>query len=327
MRKFKLALLALSICLIPVLGVFPLAGSAISSPNAVIIATSGQKINYPVNATGFDVGIYIGPGVHDVVVTGATVSGAGYIGILVQDASDIVIKNSTITGNGTNPSIPANTEYKGIVLAGTTDCLVKGNRVEGNLHGGISVLDDGPNQPFWVSGIATPSATAGTENVIMGNTIKDNLGDCGIVVSGKNAGAGVSENVVSKNTVIGFEPAAGDFNPGVGGIVLGTGYVGASTVKDTIILKNEVDGGFIAGISVHCAAYHGSGLISGTQIIGNTLSNNGGAPGGTGIEFLAVGGPSAVITKTQVLHNTISDSSHITGVNETTATHIQPANQ
>lgn len=96
MRKLRLALLALSVALIPVLGVFPLPVSASASPSAVIIAASGQMISGPVDATGYDVGIYIGPGVHDVIVTGAAVSGAGWIGILVQDASDIVIKGSTI---------------------------------------------------------------------------------------------------------------------------------------------------------------------------------------------------------------------------------------
>jgi parallel beta-helix repeat protein len=329
MRKFELALLALFTALILVLGVFPLAVSAVASPNAAIVATSGQTISGHVKAAGHDVGIYIGKGVQNVTVKGATVSGAGFIGILVQDAHNILIEDSTISGNGADPSIIPNTEYKGIVLAGTTNCVVKGNTVKGNLHGGISVLDDGPNQPFYVSGIPMPSATPGTENVIMGNTVKDNLGDCGIVVSGKNAGAGVSNTVVWNNTVIGSNHKTKDSNPAVGGIVLGTGFVGASTVTDTIILNNEVDGGVIPGISVHCGAY-GPGLISGTQIIDNALSNNGDSEfvpsgGGIGIEFFAI--PGAVITGTQVLYNTIWDSFHITGVSETTATQIQPVNQ
>lgn len=224
--------MALSLALIPVLGVLLQGVNAFAAPTAAIIATSGQTINYPVNATGFDVGIYVGPDVHDVTITGAKVSGANFIGILVQDAKDIVIKNSKITGNGVSPSIGSNTEYKGIVLAGTKNCVVAGNTVNNNLHGGISVLDDGPVQPFYVAGI-TSVPTPASENAIISNIVKDNLGDCGIVVSGKNADAGVSDTVVWNNSVIGSNPKDPGTKPALGGIVVATGFVAPSTVKGT----------------------------------------------------------------------------------------------
>jgi parallel beta-helix repeat protein len=317
MHKFKFTLIALSICLILAMLAFPLAVDA-ASVNAAIIATSGQTITtINMGAPGtYDVGIYIGPGVKNVKVEGVTISGANYEGILVQDASNIVIQDCILSGNGL---IVGGGETKAIVLAGTKNCEVKNNTVEGNLTGGISVLDDGSNQPFFVSGIATPGATAGTGNKVTGNLVKDNQLDCGIVVSGKNVAAGVSHNIVSNNIVIGFNPGAGDTNPGVGGIVVATGGA-ASTVTDTMILNNEVNGGFIAGISLHCS---GTGVISGTQIIGNELSNNGGIFNTTGIEIAAE--PTAVITKTQVLHDSVSNDYY--GVwNNSVDTHIANLN-
>jgi parallel beta-helix repeat protein len=129
---------------------FPLGASATTLPNgltAKIVATSRQKISDTIDATGYDIGIYIGPGVHDVMVTEATVTGANDEGILVQDASNIVIKNSTISNNAIDAH-DGLSEDKAIVLAGTTNVLVKNNTIEDNMRGGIALVDDGPNHPL-----------------------------------------------------------------------------------------------------------------------------------------------------------------------------------
>ena len=87
MSKIKFILVALSISLILALAAFPLAASA-KSPlppplpagstglTARIVATSGQTISGKVDATGCDIGIYIGPGITNVKVKDATISGA-----------------------------------------------------------------------------------------------------------------------------------------------------------------------------------------------------------------------------------------------------------
>jgi parallel beta-helix repeat protein len=259
-----------------------------------------------VDATGSDIGIYIGPGVRNVMVTGATVSGAHDEGILVQDTSGIVVKNSTISNNGltgshADPSSGNLTEDKAIVLAGTTDCRVENNVIKGNGHGGISVLDDGLNHPFALNTVAN-TPIPGTENVITGNTIVDNLGDCGIVVSAKNPGGashnggsgkngrdGVNDNTISNNRVV-ADPVIGP--PYVGGIVVAGGAFGPVNVNNNVIQNNVVVGGVIPGISLHA---FGPGVIVGTQLIGNVLSNNGGledkvSNNTTGIEIFAVPG-------------------------------------
>jgi parallel beta-helix repeat protein len=329
LAKIKITVLAFSLALIVALLAFPAMVSA-ASVNAAIVATSGQRISGNVDAIGKDIGIYVGPGVHDVTVMNATISGAGFEGILVQDARDIVIKNSTISGNGVNSNIPAPpvpSEFKGIVLAGTTDCTVKDNTVADNMHGGISVLDDGPNQPFAAAGPAViPNIPASGEraargNEVSNNLVKDNLGDCGIVVSGKNsalAGGGVYGTTVSHNTVIGFNPTAGDSIPGVGGIVLGAGFSAASKVIDTTVSHNAVSGGFLPGITLHCAF---NGVISGTEISHNTLSNNGqgdlagfpdDATSTAGITIVAEDfyGGSPLISNTQLFQDSVSGDTY-----------------
>lgn len=317
MKKLALIIAALAMGLTLAIPV----GAALALPilpngfTAKIIATSDQHISGTIDATGYDLGIYIGPGVTGVRVTGATVENANDEGILVQDTSNIVILGSTVEGNAVNwDSADKLSEVKGIVLAGTTNVLVQGDVVKGNLHGGISILDDGPSIIFAPKSISsTPVASTG--NVVKANLIADNPGDCGIVVSAKNPGpgGGVSNNVISENTVIGFNPAAGDLLPGVGGIVVAGGAFGPVNLSNNVVRNNTVSGGFLPGISLHA---FGPGVITGTQLIGNELSNNGaGELSGntTGIEifalFVAPPGPGqvGVISGTQILNDSVSN--------------------
>ena len=309
MRRLKFVLAAVPITLMLVLGVFSAAAYAATPlPNgftAAVVATSGQKITGTIVATGYDVGIYIGPSVHNVKVNEATVSGANDEGILVQDASNVLIENSTIKDNAIAILVGL-TETKGIVLAGARNCLVKNNTITGNGDGGISVLDDGPSFVFAPTAISS-SPIAGTGNVITENLIQDNPGGCGIVLSAKNPGGGVSHNVVSKNTVLGFNPAGGDFFPGVGGIIVAGGAFGPVNLEKNVIQDNVVTGGFIPGISLHA---FGPAAITGTKLIDNKLSNNGGtgdrvSNDTTGTEIFAV--PVGTISHTQVLTDTVSN--------------------
>lgn len=295
MSRFKLLSAVTIVAVVLSLAAFPIgANAATLLPNgftAAVVATSGETITGNINASGSDVGIYIGPGVHDVTVRGAKVTGANDEGILVQDASYIVIEDSTVSGNAIN-AVAGLSEVKGIGLAGATNCLVKDNTVEDNMHGGIGVYDDGPNSPFAPTSIdITP--VAGTGNVITGNTVLNNPNDCGIVVSAKNPGAGVNDNTISNNRVIGR----------IGGIIVAGGAFGPVNVTNNVIQNNLVTGSLIPGISIHA---FGPGFISGTKLIGNVLSNNGvGDLSGktTGIEIFAV--PHVgVITGTQVQSDT-----------------------
>ena len=260
--------------------------------SAKVVATSGETITGAIDATGYDLGIYVGPGVHGVRIERATVTGANDEGIFVQDASDVVIENSTVENNAVAPASGLS-EVKGIALAGTRNVLVKDNTVESNDHGGIGVYDDGPNSPFAPDAIDTVPVP-GVGNVVMGNLVKDNLADCGIVLSAKNPGGGVAHNVITRNTVVG----------GVGGIIVAGGAFGRVDVTGNVVTRNVVTGGFIPGISLHA---FGPGVIAGTMLIGNVLSDNGNGAVSeetTGIEIAA--GYGGTIAGTQVLGDSVT---------------------
>jgi hypothetical protein len=147
-------------------------------------------------------------------------------------------------------------------------------------------------------------------NVISHNLVKDNVTDCSIVLSAKNPGGGVYNDVISHNTIQGFDPALGDFAPGVGGIIVAGGAFGAVTVQDNVVLDNTVVGGFLPGISVHATA--GPGSIMDTQIIGNTLEDNGGGPGpeNAGVQIIAVSAAGGAISGTLVVNNRVVNDTY-----------------
>ncbi len=307
MMKHRIAALGagVSLALAAALAIPLVAFAATVLPNgftAKVVAHSDQRISGSIDATGYDLGIYIGPGVHNVAVVGATVSGANDEGILVQDASDVVIRDSTVTGNAIDPASGLS-EIKGIALVGTAHAVVRDNTVESNDHGGIGIYDDGPNSPFAPTAI-DGHPVAGIGNVIAGNVVKDNLNDCGIVLAAKNPGGGVVDNVIARNTVTGFDPAVHDFVPGVGGIIVAGGAFGPVRVTDNVVSDNVVTGGFIPGISLHA---FGPGVISGTQVTRNVLSDNGAGEVSlhtTGIEIFAAPHVGTIVG-TQVLNERV----------------------
>ncbi|MCL6106912.1 MAG: right-handed parallel beta-helix repeat-containing protein [Actinobacteria bacterium] len=301
------------------------AASALAAPpangfTAKIVAFSGETISGNVDATGYDLGIYVGPGVHNVLIKGVKVSGANNEGILVQDAANIVIENSTISNNAVN-AYPGLDEIKAIGLAGSTNVLVRNNIVEDNMHGGIGVYDDGPNSPFAAVAIdKTP--VAGADNVINGNIVRRNANDCGIVIAAKNPDGGVYDNLVLKNTVTGgWSGTPGSSLPYVGGIIVAGGAAGPVNVTNTIVLHNVVTGGLIPGIALHA---FGPGNITGTKLIGNLLSDNGAgelSKNTTGIEMFAV--PHVgVISGTKILSDKISNDFYGVWQDNATGTQI-----
>jgi parallel beta-helix repeat protein len=110
MRKSRLLCLSLPAALIMVTVAVPWTAEAKPVPpvppgglTAKIIATSGQEIHGNIDATGYDIGVYIGPGTRNVRVQDARISGAKYEGILVLEASNIKITDNTVEHNG-NPA-------------------------------------------------------------------------------------------------------------------------------------------------------------------------------------------------------------------------------
>src|ERR1700688_2333961 len=113
---------------------------------AAMIATNAQVINTVVNATGCDVGIYVGAGINAVNITGATVSGANDEGILAEGNTGLIVTGSTIDNNTVNPNklIP---DGHAVMLDGVTNAMITNNTISGNASCGVGLADNRPARP------------------------------------------------------------------------------------------------------------------------------------------------------------------------------------
>ena len=261
-----------------------------------------------VNATGCDLGIYVPPGTSGITISGVTVTGANDHGIFVQDADNVTISGSSVTGNGVAPTTGI-AENKAIELVGTTNSTVTGNTVEGNTgDGGIGLADDGTLDPG--------APNAGTLHASTGDTISNNksIGNyagCGIVVASYDPGAGISTVTVSGNTVSGTIGTFGPHGPVIGGIVVAADTPHTS-VANVTVTGNTITGSFIPGIVVHSNAPLDT--VSGVQLTSNMLSGDDwgstdGPPVPAGILVAATQIPAPVtptLTGTTITGNTIS---------------------
>ena len=301
---------------------------------AQLILTSNQHlIGTTVNATGCDLGIFVGPGTDKVLISGVTVTGANEHGIFVQDASRVTIQDSVVTGNGVaghacppagSPPAGCIPEDKGIELVGTSDSVITHNLVSNNrADGGIGVADDGPTNP------GAPNTHGGNINgahndVVKDNLIVDNTNGCGIVVAAYNQGTPVDNIQVSGNTIIGTAPAPGQIFPPrgsfIGQIVVATDGPFAE-ISNARVVGNRLDGSELPGIVVHSNVF--GDVISQTVIQDNVIADNGYYPGPpsakpndpgisqgtTGIALMAeIGGatsPVPVLAHSNISSNTI----------------------
>ena len=240
---------------------------------------SSQPTNTIINATGNLNGIAIkGASANGTIIEGLTVENANAEGIFVRDASQVSIQYDYALHNALNasqvcpinilPTTPACiVEDKAIQLVGTSRSIVVGNTVIGTVgDGGIGLSDDGPLDPGIVENIfhpATPGANSpSAHNLVADNTVINNAGGCGIVVSAYNPGEGVLDNVVSNNLVAGNAE----------GVVVATPVPATSainnTVKDNTIVNSATEGIDIDGSSPNTT-------VSGNGVIANILSGNG----------------------------------------------------
>ncbi len=289
---------------------------------AALVATTNQTINVTnngatIDATGCDLGIYVGPAVTGVTIggptasAGVTVSGANDTGIFVEQVASGVttIQNDTVENNGVNPN-PKIGSFGGIVLAGVTGAVVSNNTVMNNGGGGIFVNDNGPVDPGTATAGPTNPVNSVNDNVT-NNTISGNFGSCGIVYSTHNTGGQITGGLISDNTITGHVGVFRTTGPDLGGIVLATASAGA-TLSGTSVTGNTITSSFEGGIIVHSHAPHD--VVTGVTITGNTVgpANNWGQTNGppttagiiVGVDVL----PPAIapqITNTTVTSNTI----------------------
>lgn len=289
--------LLLAITQLAVVG-FGFAGTALAATcmpagasglTAVVVATTGQNVSGSIDATGCDLGVYVGPGVTGVTIVNATISGANDEGILVQDTSQVTILHNTVTGNAVKgETFP---ETKAIQAIGSDHVVIAGNTVTGNGGGGIGIADDGALNP---SGPLAGKALAGSNNWVGYNIVTDSAAGCGIVISAYNPGAGANDNVVQGNVV--------ERNPA--GIIVAADTPNTTANGNQVLGNTSTDNAY-SGVILHSNAP--GDVVTFTQVTGNVISGNGGGghqpPVGV---VVAAGAPTATLGWTTVGHNQIA---------------------
>lgn len=267
----------------------------------VMSVTSGQRVHGVIDASACDVGVYVGPGVHDVVISQATITGSHDHGIFVQDATRIRIQHNTLRGDVTSPN-PNIAEDKAIELVGTRRSVVDGNLVVRTVgSGGIGLSDDGPLNP----GAPNPgNLMPSLRNVVSENTVVHSGTDCGIVLAAYDEGSGgVVRNQVLGNVV----------RDNVAGIVVATDTPNTLVTGNSVV-GNHVTNNFIPGIIIHSNAP--GDVLTHTLVAQNTLSGNGpdpdamGGNGPTTPTAIILAGEVETIQTTDIQSNAIAKSEH-----------------
>lgn len=277
-------------------------GVSISKPLSLVGAGAGATT---IDATGLENGVVV-DGVQSATVSGFTVENANWEGVLVENSSQVTIRDNTVSGNDKGlafgpggPTCPGNPWPldsfdcgEGIHLLATSSSTVSQNLVEANA-GGILLSDEtGPTYA----------------NTIAANTVQDNPFDCGITLASHvfQLGAPVSPSVggIYDNAIVNNTSSRNGVVSGEGaGVGLFAAQPGAATYNNTVA-HNTLTGNGLPGVAVHSHAPFQN--LNGNTIANNTISGNGpddeegiaGTPDTTGIDVLSDPGaaPIAQIT-------------------------------
>jgi parallel beta-helix repeat protein len=283
-----------------------------------ISLVGANRNNTIIDATGLKNGINV-DGMDNAGLTGVSVSGfkvqnANFEGILVTNASGITISDNYVLKNNVNlninaadctdiPPFETNEGFdcgEGIHLSGVDHSIVADNLVENN-SGGILLSDD---------------TGATHDNLIMGNTVRNNPFDCGITLAshtlfapGPPTAAGVYHNTINGNV----SDHNGRQLPGAGA---GVGLFAPAPWNKTygnVVVNNVITDNGLPGVSMHAHSPGASlpdNMIAGNYISGNAADTDDTATSGpTGINVSGgdngTGHPLAVITGTVIAGNVI----------------------
>jgi hypothetical protein len=101
----------------------------INKPLSLVGAGSDSTM---INAKGRSIGIYVdgldNPGLSDVLITGMTVTNANFEGILVQNASYVVISQNHVTANNQSLNVAAGT-CAGLPVFETSEAMACGEGI------------------------------------------------------------------------------------------------------------------------------------------------------------------------------------------------------
>lgn len=248
-----------------------------------------NRHNTRIDATGLPYGIVIdglgNPGLADVSVTGLTINGANFEGILVTNATRVTIADDIVENNDRNLAfpncpglLPPDSQEgegfdcgEGIHLVGVDHSTISSNIVVHNAGGVLLSDETGPTH----------------DNLISGNTVDDNVFDCGVTLASHRPVPPngifhntIARNDVSRNGTQGAGAGVGMFAP-----IPGTATYG------NIVIGNTAVGNGIPGIALH--SHDVDQNLNDNAIIGNYVADNGPdddaeTPGSTGIVVFGV---------------------------------------
>ena len=234
---------------------------------AAVIASSAQYITGTIDATGCDIGIYVGPSGAGTIISFASVSNANVHGIFIQDTSNVQVRFSTVSNNDVGGTAPY-PESKAIQAEGSRNVAIVSNIVTNNGDGGIAITDDGPFNPGAPN---SGSLRPGYGNVVAYNFVRYNGRGCGIVFSAYNPGGGVSGNLADHNTVMNNSA----------GIVDAADAPNTTATNNSVTNNTSAYNGY-AGIIVHSNAP--GDVVSNTMVQNNVVHDNGGRVPGNSVQ-------------------------------------------
>jgi hypothetical protein len=249
--------------------------------SAAVVAHKGQRIADRAIATHCDIGIYVGSSARHVKISGVTITGAHFQGILAENTSYLSVSDSVIRDNGLKtinpkaPPLPGSGVHSfvgqafGISLFGVNHARIRGNHVSGNGRGGIGVMDNGANNPGALTQNPKAKLHGSSDVVIAQNILSANYNGCAIVVATQNVGGHLSHMVIRHNTIRGTGFAKP--GPDVGGIVIAANLPNSS-VTGVIVSENKIIRSFEGGVIVNSEApgAHTNNIV----ITGNQLRRN-----------------------------------------------------
>ncbi len=300
----------------------------IGMPLSLLGAGAGHSV---IDATGLANGVFIdgfdNPGLSHVTISGFAVRNAQWEGVLVVSASDVTIRNNTISNNTKAPAVftgdpngcTGQPSFEmdetgdcggGLHLIGVRDSIVAENSITQN--------DDG---------ILVSDETAASHDILIAdNSVVDNPGECGIVLASHPpvGMVGSPHNGDFHITVEGNDVENNGVQVGGAGVGIFSDGIGQGRSSDHVILSNRLVGNGIGGVALHTHVGPSFGLpadnMDGNQIIANYIARNladtddTATPGRVGININSGGGGSPV-QGTVITQNIITDEDIDVAVN------------
>lgn len=288
--------------------------------SAAVVAHAHQSISHQmVDATGCDIGIYVGAGARHVTIRSTTVTGANFQGIFAEKTSHLRITHSTVTGNAFNtidpsaPPLPGSGVHSwvgqafAISIFGVRYATVSDNSVHDNGRGGIGVMDNGPFDPGARMQNQDPSAplVISSHVRITDNKTWANYNGCGVVAATQNVGGYMTQLSISDNRITGT--GFGAAGPDIGGIVVAADLPG-SRVTHVNVSDNHVRDSFESGVLVNAEApgsWTTAVRVHDNDLSGNNMGNL--PPSGNTTGVIVFAAPGAANHRTMIWDNDISD--------------------